>query len=169
MVFPPYLIKNLNYPGGLIQEQSINKILGSPGPCHMHEHNWSVKALLTASAPTSYPSPPLYTFSQAFRRKRNANLEIKSCPLTPRLPMLPLNVPISAVEYMLLISYSPFSPCPPLPQVCNRQKQEFQVSFHEKLVLPCFLLISNRAEDWGTRAATATSLEDKGFGVPVTF
>lgn len=167
MVFPPYLIKNLNYLGGLIQEQSINKILGSLGPCHMHEHNWSVKALLTASAPTSYPAL-LFILSQAVRRKRNTNLEIKTCPLTSRLPMLPLNVPFLQLNICFWSCYFP-SASRSSPHKCatgrNRSSKLVSTSWY----FPYFLLISNREEDWGTRAATATSLEDKGLGVPITF
>lgn len=92
----------------------------------------------------------LYPFTQAARRKLNASGKMKTCPVTPGLPTL---VPISAAEWNAHFGYVPhtraynkeISSGTTISSV--QQEQEFQVCFHEKLTLPHFLLISNRAGD----------------------
>lgn len=71
-------------------------------------------------------------------------------------------VTISAVEYKHVSDTAEYH----TPDcVTNRfllmTGKEFQLSFHERLELPPVLLISNRADNSGTGAATAISSEDE--------
>lgn len=75
----------------------------------------------------------LCPFTQASRRKLNASWKIKTCPVMPGLPML---VPISAVKYMLQLHTT--HPSVQETDPWSWQEQEFQLCFHEKLVLPHF-------------------------------